>query len=67
MKTNLRIGNLLSSNDVKSIREAIASNEGVVACEVNLTNKEVSIVFDEKSTTVDEIANSIEVLGYNIA
>ncbi|MGL5380166.1 heavy-metal-associated domain-containing protein [Clostridium sp.] len=67
MKSIIMIPNLLNSEDVKSVREAIANSEGVVACEVNLAKKEVSIVFDEKSTSADEIASSIEAIGYSVA
>lgn len=66
MRSNIMIANLLSAEDVKSVREAIANNEGVIACEVNLPKKEVSIVFDERITTTDVIASSVESIGYSV-
>ena len=44
----------------------MAHNEGVIACEVSLSKKEVSVVYDDKSITEDKIIISIEEVGYSI-
>lgn len=66
MKTVLKISNLNTNEDVISIREVVGSNEGVIACEVNLSKKEVNIVYDDKSVTIDKIIAEVEELGYSI-
>lgn len=66
MKTVLKILNLNTNEDVISIREVVGSNEGVIACEINLSKKEVNIVYDDKSLTIDKIIAEVEELGYSI-
>ena len=66
MKEVLRISNINTNEDVISIKEVIAHNEGVIACEVNLEKKEVSIVYDYKTIALDKIIVSIEELGYSV-
>ncbi|MBS5939985.1 copper chaperone [Clostridium sartagoforme] len=66
MKTVLKISNLNTNEDVISIREVVGSNEGVIACEVSLSKKEVNIVYDDKSVTIDKIIAEVEELGYSI-
>lgn len=66
MKALLRVAGLNSSNDVKTIQGAIASNAGVIASEVNLTKKEVVVIFNEVYLKEDDIIDSIENLGYTV-
>ncbi|MDU5106439.1 MULTISPECIES: heavy-metal-associated domain-containing protein [unclassified Clostridium] len=66
MKTVLRIANLNTNEDVISIKEVIAHSEGTIACEVNVNKKEVSIVYDDKTISLDGIIASIEELGYSV-
>ena len=66
MKSLLKVANLNTNDDVISIREAVAHNEVVIACEVSLSKKEVSVVYDDKSITEDKIIISIEEVGYSI-
>lgn len=66
MKEVLRISNLNTNEDVISIKDGIAHNEGVIACEVNLSKKEVHVVYDDKAIALDKIIVSIEELGYSV-
>ncbi|MBE6053732.1 MAG: heavy-metal-associated domain-containing protein [Clostridium sartagoforme] len=66
MKSLLRIANLNTNEDIISIKDVIAQNEGVIACEVNISKKEVSIVYDDKAVALDKIIISIEELGYSV-
>ena len=66
MKSLLRISNLNTNEDIISIKDVIAQNEGVIACEVYLSKKEVSIVYDDKTIALDGIITAIEELGYSI-
>ena len=66
MKSLLKVSNINTNEDIINVREAIAQNEGVIACEVSLSKKEVNIVYDDKSVTIDKIISSIEEIGYSI-
>ena len=64
MKSVLSICNISNNKDVSKIQRAISSNEGVIACEVSLTKKEVQIIYNESFLNIDTIVDSIENLGY---
>lgn len=66
MKSSIRICNIKTNDDINNIREAVANNEGVIACEVNITKQEVSVVYDDRSVSLDDIINSIEIKGYSV-
>ncbi len=66
MKSVLSISNLNTNEDVISIKNVIAHSEGTIACEVNLSKKEVSIVYDDKTISLDVMITSIEELGYSV-
>lgn len=66
MKAILTIPNLNTNEDVVNIKEVIAKNEGVIACEINLSKKEVNIVYDDKTIDLDIVMASIEEIGYSI-
>ena len=66
MKAVLKVSNLNTNNDVISIKDVIAHNEGVIACEISIEKKEVNIVYDDKATFLDNIIASIEELGYSV-
>lgn len=66
MKTVLSIANLNTNEDVISIKEVIAHSEGTIACEVNINKKEVSVVYDDKTISLDGIIASIEEIGYSV-
>lgn len=66
MKSLIKVFNIRTNEDVNNIREAVANNEGVIACQVNINKQEVSVVYDDRSLTVEEIINSIELIGYSV-
>ena len=66
MKTVLNISNLNTNEDVISVKDTIAHNEGVIACEVNLSKKEVKVVYDDKAVELEKIVASVEELGYSV-
>ncbi|WP_294189636.1 heavy-metal-associated domain-containing protein [uncultured Clostridium sp.] len=66
MKAVLRISNLNTNEDVISIKDVIAHSEGTIACEVNVNKKEVSVVYDDNTISIDAIITSIEELGYSV-
>ncbi|MBS6183577.1 MAG: heavy-metal-associated domain-containing protein [Clostridium celatum] len=67
MKALFRIYNLTTHNDINNIRNVVSNYEGILACEINLNRKEVNIVYDSLSVSMDEIMNSIENAGYMIS
>lgn len=66
MKSTIKIQNMNNNEDIIKVREVIANNEGVIACEVNMSKKEVNVVFDDTSIDIDKIIVSIEEAGYSI-
>lgn len=66
MKSSIKIIGIKTSEDVKNIRNAIASNQGVVACEINKDKGEVSVIYDDYFSSLDNIIDSIEILGYTV-
>lgn len=66
MKSVIKICEIKTSNDISNIQKAIASNEGVIACEVSLKRKEVQIIYDENFVNIDKIIDSIENIGYMV-
>lgn len=66
MRSILKISNLNSSRDTKILREIISQYEGIIAYEISCSKKEIQIVYDNLSISLDEIANSIEMVGYII-
>lgn len=66
MKSLVRIYNLTTYNDIVNIKNVVSNYEGILACEINLNKKEVSIVYDSLSVSIDEIIISIENAGYMV-
>lgn len=66
MKSLLKVCNMNTMEDVNRVRKAIASNEGVIACEISKDKAEVQVIYDNYFVTEDKIIESIEELGYAI-
>ena len=66
MKSLLKISNVNTNEDIIKVREALAENEGLIACEISLSKKEVSIIYDDTSVTLDDLIASIEEAGYTV-
>lgn len=66
MKSLIKVFNINSTEDINNVREAVSNNEGVIACEVSRARQEVSVVYDDRSLTLDDIINSIETSGYSV-
>lgn len=66
MKSIIKICDMKSAKDISNIQNAIASNEGVIACEVSLEKREVQIIYNENYLSIESIIESIESLGYMV-
>lgn len=66
MKSLVRIYNLVTYADIVKIRSIVSNYEGILACEINLQKKEVHLVYDNLSLSIDQIINSIENEGYMV-
>jgi len=64
MKSVIKICNMESNNDTKIIREIVANNSGIIASEISLTKKEITLIYNETFLNIQKIINSIEDLGY---
>jgi hypothetical protein len=52
--------------DVSIVRDTIARNEGVVACQLNKEKGEVEIVYDSSLLELDIIIEDLEELGFTV-
>ncbi len=66
MKALFRIYNLTTHDDIINIRNVVSNYEGILACEINLNRKEVNVVYDGLSVSIDELMISIENAGYMV-
>lgn len=66
MKSSIKVPNMKTEQDIKRVKEAIASNEGIVACEINNEKGEVNIIYDDYFIDLDKIIDSIEDFGYTV-
>ena len=66
MKSVLKVLEMRTLEDVNKIRQAIAFNEGVVACEVSSEKHEVSVVYDNYFLKLEQLIDSVEDLGYTV-
>lgn len=66
MKASVKIPNMRTSQDIRKVKQAIVSNEGILACEISKEKSEVSIVYDDYFTDLDSIIGTIEDLGYTV-
>ncbi|MGL4572998.1 MAG: heavy-metal-associated domain-containing protein [Clostridium sp.] len=66
MKSVLKVAGMRKSSDVRKVQSAIAINEGVIASEVALDKNEVTIIYNDVVTELDEIIDKIEDMGYTV-
>lgn len=66
MKSVLTILSIITNEDINEIKEVISVNEGIIACEININKKEVSIVYDDRTVSLEKIIIAIEELGYSV-
>lgn len=64
MKAVIKVSDMKKLEDVVKVRQAISSNLGVLACQINQEKGEAEIVFDDSLSKIDEIIDSIENNGY---
>lgn len=65
MKEILSIRGIKTSKDVNKIRQAIATNEGILACKIEKNTGAVEVVFDSYAN-IDNIIASIENIGFTV-
>ena len=64
MKSIIKICNMESHHDAKIIQKIIANNFGIIASEISLAKKEITLIYNEPFFNIEKIINSIEDLGY---
>ena len=64
MKSVIKICNLESHNDTNVIAEIVANNSGIIASEISLAKKEITLIYNENFLNIEKVINSIEDLGY---
>lgn len=66
MKAVLKVSGMSNSIDIRKVQSAIASSEGVIASEVALEKKEVTIIYNDMYIELESIIDKIEDLGYTV-
>lgn len=66
MKAVLKVSGMNNSTDIRKVQSAIASSEGVIASEVALEKKEVTIIYNDMYIELESIIDKIEDLGYTV-
>lgn len=64
MKSVIKICNMDSQKDARVIQENIVNNDGVIATQISLSKKELTIIYNDNFLSNEKIINSIEDLGY---
>lgn len=67
MNETLKVQGMSCNHCVNSIEESVGNITGVSSVKVNLSSGEVSVEFDSEQTTLDQIKETIEEQGYDIA
>lgn len=66
MRSTIKVCDMLTAKDVSRVKEAIAANEGVIACGIHKQKKEAEIVYNDCYITLDDIIEAIEEQGYTV-
>ena len=66
MKSVIKICNIESHKDTKIIREVISNNSGIIASEISVTKKEITLIYNETCLNIQKVSNYIEDLVYII-
>lgn len=66
MKAVLKVSGMNNSIDIKKVQSAIASSEGIIASEVTLERKEVTVIYNDMYVELESIIDRIEDLGYTV-
>lgn len=66
MKAVLKVSGMNDSTDIREIQNVISEIEGIIASEVALNKKEVTIIYNNMYVELESIIGRIEDLGYTV-
>lgn len=66
MKSNIRVYQLNTQNDIHKISKSISELDGIIAYEISLEKKEIQIIYNDSFLYLDTILEVIENLGYMV-
>lgn len=66
MKSIFKISNMNTIEDINNIRNTISKNQGIIACQINVEKREVSIVYDDYFINYNVLIQMLEDLGYAV-
>lgn len=64
MKSVIKIYNIESQKDVNLIQSRISQLYGVIASQISLSKKELTIIYNETCLSIETIIDSVEELGF---
>lgn len=66
MKAVFKVAGLKTCKDVTRVKNAIANNEGIIACQINKNTCQVEVIYDNYFITEEKLMSDIENLGYTV-
>ena len=66
MNSVLKVSGMNDSTDIREIQNVISEIEGIIASEVALNKKEVTIIYNNMYVELESIIGRIEDLGYTV-
>ena len=66
MKAVLKVSGMNDSTDIREIQNVISEIEGIIASELALNKKEVTIIYNNMYVELESIIGRIEDLGYTV-
>ena len=66
MNAVLKVSGMNDSTDIREIQNVISEIEGIIASEVALSKKEVTIIYNNMYVELESIIGRIEDLGYTV-
>lgn len=63
LKSVINVHKISKQKDIAKIHNAIASIEGIIACEISVEKKEIQVIYDGNSVDLDKIIEVIENTG----
>lgn len=67
MKKTINVNGMMCASCEKRVNNALNSLEGVVSCNANAQKNQVEIDFDEQVVALDDVKETIEEVGYEVA
>ncbi|WP_373899496.1 heavy-metal-associated domain-containing protein [Haloimpatiens sp. FM7315] len=66
MKAVFKVAGMRNTKDIGRIKDAIANNEGIVACQIIANSGQIEVIYDDYFINEERLIECIENLGYTV-